>query len=519
MPPAVSFQIPSPVEEKEDLEEDDHQGTGNAGGVEVVDTGAGGSLSTGRPKLAKSVTMTPSKSVIGALLKLYIFVEAFTEKGLNHFNNVYFVTILGWSPFKASWIWFARDCVRFLFQTLLSAHIDRTEDKKKILYLIALQKLAAGIIMVTTSNFVLQVIKGATDGFTTVAIWPCVTAMTLGVVGKTRFHKKHAGLNMMVQYVGTFLSVLVFGSVAYAVYPNLQNIFYQNIIVAFLLFVITLLMPPEDETVDHQRARGRSVRDLVQGNSALKKTGELLMEYESDDEDEGAKLIVNDDENVPDSGDPSTPSNASYTKKMTIREMYSDPGRGRSLIFLSLVYFGFHLVNATALPLFGQFVGLQTSSRLSVPAFTGILLVIKFNSFVTTWFIKGRIAKIGYRNALFLACFILAARCISVALVGTFTDNVWALAGTLVLTGQAEAIMLLMLGLYSHLLSRKTGRFNLNMGIVSTFETIGSALSILIGGALATKFDYNIVFIILSGMVAFPFLCIFGIDDVALTKW
>ena len=85
---------------------------------------------------------------------------------------------------------------------------------------------------------------------------------------------------MMVQYVGTFLSVLVFGSVAYAVYPNLQNIFYQNVVVAVLLFVITLLMPPENETVDHERARGRSVRDLIQGSSALKKTGDLLMEYE-----------------------------------------------------------------------------------------------------------------------------------------------------------------------------------------------------------------------------------------------
>ncbi len=64
-----------------------------------------------RPGLVnqKSMVMAPKKSLMGVLLKLYILVEAFTSKGLNHFNNVYFVTILGWSPFKASWIWFARD--------------------------------------------------------------------------------------------------------------------------------------------------------------------------------------------------------------------------------------------------------------------------------------------------------------------------------------------------------------------------------------------------------------------------
>eukprot|EP01083_Nonionella_stella_P070509 188687_1 len=470
-----------------------------------------------RPDLnKKSVTMTPSKSLMGGLIKLFIFIEAFTSKGLNHFNNVYFVAILGWSPFKASWIWFARDCVRFLFQTLLSAHIDRTKNKKLILYAIALQKLAAGIIMVTTTNFVLQVVKGASDGFTTVAIWPCVTAMTLGVVGKTRFHKKHAALNLMVQYVGTFLSVLVFGLVAFAIYPKLQNIFYQNIVIAVLLFIVTFSMPDEDETVDHQRARGRSLRNLVHESSFVKKSGEFLMAYESDDEDaEGEKLVVKDDENVLDN----STTSAKYTEKMTVRQMYSDPGRGRSLIFLSLVYFSFHLVNATVLPLYGQYIGLRVSDRNTLPIFTALLLVVKFNSFVTTWALKGRLEKLGYRNALFLGCFFLAARLVAVALVTSFTDNLWALGATTVLHGPGDAIMHLMKALYSHLLSRKTGRYNLNMGIVSTFETVGSALSILVGGVLATEVGYNNTFIILAVTMIFPFIFIFGVDNVTLRKW
>jgi len=462
----------------------------------------------------KSVEMTAPKSLMGGLLKLFIFIEAFTSKGLNHFNNVYFVAILGWSPFKASWIWFARDCVRFLFQTLLAAHIDRTKNKKLILYAIALQKLAAGIIMVTTTNFVLQVVKGASDGFTAVAILPCVTAMTLGVVGKTRFHKKHAALNLMVQYVGTFLSALVFGLIAFAVYPNLQNIFYQNIVVAVLLFIITFSMPDEEETVDHQRARGRSLRDLVHQSSFVKRSGEFFMAYESDDEDEGEKLVVKDDENVLDNS-----ASARFTEKMTIRQMYSDPGRGRSLVFLSLVYFAFHLVNATVLPLCGQYIGLKAPDRNTLPIFTALLLVVKFNSFVTTWALKGRLEKIGYRNALFLGCFFVAARLIAMALVASFTDNLWALGATTVLHGPGDAIMHLMKALYSHLLSRKTGRFNLNMGIVSTFETIGSALSIVVGGYLATEVGYNNTFIILAGTMILPFIFILGVDNVTLQKW
>ena len=62
-------------------------------------------------------------------------------------------------------------------------------------------------------------------------------------------------LTIIVQcYVGTFISVLMFGLIAYAVCPNLRNIFYQNIIIAILLFAITLCMPDECVTVDHDLA-------------------------------------------------------------------------------------------------------------------------------------------------------------------------------------------------------------------------------------------------------------------------
>ena len=102
------------------------------------------------------VRLKLSENFRSTSLRIDYLVEAFTSKGLNHFNNVYFVTILEWSPLKASWIWFARDLVRFLFQTLLSAHVDKTDNKKKILYVVAFQKLFAGIIMVSTTNFALR---------------------------------------------------------------------------------------------------------------------------------------------------------------------------------------------------------------------------------------------------------------------------------------------------------------------------------------------------------------------------
>ena len=465
-----------------------------------------------RPSLVKdkSVIMTEDKKAMSLLLKFFVFLESFTSKGLNHFCNIYLVVVLGWSPFKASWVWFARDMVRLLFQTLLGYLIDKTENKKALLVLIGVQKILAGIILVTTTSFAAHVFKGATDGFTMVAVLPTITAMTLGTVGKTRFHKKHAGLNSMIQYAGSFFSSILFGGIAYAVYPNLRRVFYPNIVIGVACLFCVLFMPREGDAVNHATARGRSIRNLLNNS----KIADRLLETDSDDED---GTDTNPSTAVDVHEDDKAPSKSEYTEVMTFREMYFDPSRGRSLIFLSALYFSFHLVNATILPLLGQFMGFEASTRSSLPIFMALLLIQKFGSFVTTWILTGRLETFGYRNALLLACACLALRLIIIIVVMKFTDNLWLLGATNIFNGFGTGIMHFMLALYSHLLSRQTGHYNLNMAIVGMWESVGSAASILVGGAIATNYSYQTTFIILVGMVIIPTLCVFGIDNVSLT--
>merc|ERR1712008_540756 len=109
-----------------------------------------------------------------------------------------------------------------------------------------------------------------------------------------------------------------------------------------------------------------------------------------------------------------------------------------------------------------------------------------------------------YKPILFTGCCILFLRLILISILLTYTDNLWALGSTNILEGVGIGCLDLVLTLYSHLLSRQTGHYNLNMGIVSTFKTLGSALSIVIGGALATNTDYSVAFPILTVMVIFP---------------
>ncbi len=51
------------------------------------------------PKV-KSMVLTPDKKLMTALLRCFLFFEGFSHNGWNHVNNVYYVVLAGWSPFK-----------------------------------------------------------------------------------------------------------------------------------------------------------------------------------------------------------------------------------------------------------------------------------------------------------------------------------------------------------------------------------------------------------------------------------
>ena len=48
----------------------------------------------------KSIVLTPDKKLMTALLRCYLFFEGCCHNGWNHVNNVYFVVLVGWTPFK-----------------------------------------------------------------------------------------------------------------------------------------------------------------------------------------------------------------------------------------------------------------------------------------------------------------------------------------------------------------------------------------------------------------------------------
>jgi len=503
------------------------------------------------------------ENAMAILLKVFLFLQSITFNGLGTTVNIYLVVIKGWTPLKASWIWFTRDIVCLFGTTPVGAFVDRTKNKKTLLFVAAVSMIASGIILLTTTNFVALVFKGLFDGIGKTTLIPSVTAMTLGAVGKTRFHRKHAAVNLMIAYAAKGIGSILVGGIAYAIYPDVWETFFIFIVIGILSIICVFLMPNESEAVDSNVARGRSIRVLLNKElSKLINVDDYSSDDEFDDDDDGvhdepqatttASSALPSTEGGPEE-DPQEVTAASVRPqlkgsgscsfrrharlsvrgeggefgeegvrveiigKMTMSEMMADPVRRRSLISLFLVYFSFHLVNATTLPLLGQYLGIHDKKRDALLILSGLRLCASFGAFFTDWYLKGNLRYVGYRSVLLFGCCVLSVRLILISILVNYQqDNLWAIGCTNIIDGFGSGSLDLMVVLYSHLLSRQTGNYNLNLGVIATGQYLGAALSILLGGSLATKYSYEVTFPILAVLTLFPILFSFGVSTPSL---
>jgi MFS family permease len=375
-----------------------------------------------------------------------------------------------------------------------------------------------------------MVFKNIVDGVVEVSILPALTAMTLGVVGKTRFHKKVAATTNITKFLGVSLGTGIFGFVAYAIWPDLAKAFSLLIVGGILMLICIFFMLTEgqdenNQTIDHRLARGRStILTRVSQMNSVRNLADKFVDVDSDnEEDDDEQELVSkrnlmkqeQDVSKEEAGEPTQPTaELSYTQVLTYRQMYSDPKRRRSLIFLSLVFFTYHLANSTTLPLLGQYMTIHADApRKCLPITSCVLLVDTLSRVLATWALSSdRAANIGYNKVLFAGGGALFVRLVLVSILVNYYPNPWVLGATQVLDGIGGACIQLMLMLYSHLLSRRTGHYNLKVAIINTWKKVGAIVGVIVGGAIATKSSYETVFPVLAGVVVFPALFTLGVS-------
>ena len=498
-----------------------------------------------------SVMLTPEKKLTLVLLKFMIWLDGFTQDGMKNIVNVYLVAIRGWGPLAAAWIWLIEMSTRIVYQPIIGTVVDRVKiHKYTILVLISLCKIGSGVCALTSASFGIMALKSVLDGIVTASFLSTVTAMTLGVVGKTRFHKKAAALNNIFKFTGASTGVLAFGLVSYYA-ENTRNSFWVLIGGGILMLICTIFMLSdgmEHDAVDHENARGRSTLINHVANLESIQTFGRTFQFDTDDEDSenigeeaaddskaAADVAAAEDpgatseragasttdhamntSNSDSSNSIQTTTQAlSYTQVMTYQQMYADPKRRKSLIFLSMVFFFYHIANSTAGPLLGQYISTKTdeNKKNSITIMSGLMMINFVTKALTNWFLKNDMAtKIGYTNVLLMGGASLFVRLILIGILVRVDASPWALGATQILEGFGGGCVGLMLMLYSHLLSRRTGHFNFNMGIVNSWKTMGSMVGIILGGAIAENQSYEIAFWVLSGVSFFPMIFALGIS-------
>lgn len=267
-----------------------------------------------------------------------------------------------------------------------------------------------------------------------------------------------------------------------------------------------------------------------------------LLKDDEDDEDDKAKLVEKRTESMRQlqidnaaAAEQNGSNGLAYTQIMTYSDMYSDPKRRLSLICLSMVLFTYHAANAPTAPLLGQYLAVG-EGQLGLPIATGSVLVNELSMVATTWALSnGGASKLGYRNCLVLGSLALCIRLVLITILINVFPNGWALGATQILDGVGHGFLELMIMLFSHLvswryssslyvlcflrltsllmqLSRRTGHFNLNMGIVNTWKHLGGIVGKLIGGSVATLESYEVAFPVLCAISVLPMMFSFGVN-------
>ena len=462
------------------------------------------SVPSGRKSsMRASVILTPEKKFMTLLIKAWELAE-----GLSHVTNqlfpVYLVSIVGWTPLMVAYLLITHRASSIIVQPFFANMVDRVKlHKWTILIVTALLKIVAGILMVVDPIFGLLILKSIIDGVRGVGSI-AANALTLGTVGKTRFHKKYAASNIILSHCGKALGTAILTFVSYAVWPNVKYTFLSVVISGLLMIVCIALMPfNSKDVVDHRTARGRSMMTRRFSNlEPIQKLAMAAIHEDSDDECDERNDVQND----PNDDLLVGLTAPTYTQVMSLKQMYTDPKRRRSLILLSLAFFMFHCANATTAPLLNQYMASNASNpRDGLPIACILTLINQFTRIAVTWFLSGgRAAKTGYSNVLIIGGAALCLRLVLISILVTYYANYWALGATSILNGIGGACYGLMANLYSHLLSRRTGHFNLNMAMVSIAGEVGDIVGFFTGGAIATLVSYDAAFYVLAVVAVFP---------------
>ncbi len=396
-------------------------------------------------------TRQPSRRSLRALDLLNV-VLADVRDGLGPYLAIYLAT-KHWDPSRIGVAMSTMGVAAVLAQTPAGAVIDRTRRKRSWMVAAAALIALGAVAMARVPTMPVILAAQATIGAASAIFAPAVAAVSLGLVGHARLARR-TGRNEAFNHAGNVAAAILAGLIGDHV--AYEGIFYLLAAMCGASIVATLMIRRDE--IDDDLARGA--------------------------DDAGPDGVMHDRDL--DSG-PKAPH------IVGLGELFRDR---RILIFSASVVL-FHFANAAMLPLVGQ--KMTAGKSEGVAGSMSACIIAAQLVMVPVALLASRLADSWGRRPTFLVGFaVLPVR----GLLYTMTDDPRLLVAIQLLDGIGAGIFGVVGTLVIADLTRGTGRFNFLQGALATATGLGASASLLLTGAIVSRFGFHTGFLTLSGIAA-----------------
>ncbi|KAL3942840.1 MAG: hypothetical protein SGBAC_003039 [Bacillariaceae sp.] len=414
--------------------------------------------------------------------------------GLNIFQGIYLVN-MGWSEGSVGIALSLMGLTALLVQTVAGDIVDKTLFDRRIFLVIAsiVTALSASAILLVQGDSEQGLMYGTKifEGIASSFIGPCLASLTLANFGPEHFDAIMAS-NILWGHVGSVVSAVIAGAVAYIFYPNIQYCFLVIGLSALIAIIFIRFVPQGDPLM------GRG----FQGDVAMDEQGNLervpsTMSSEnqntvpptlSNDKDVGNQkegLFRGDSKLTP----TEIPEASSYL------EVFSD----RKTLVLCVTGWSFHFANANVLLVLGELMGQQGGdndddndgpSRSAIPLIAGAIVLAQATMSLAT-IVGDKLTGRGVgRKPLFMAGLLtLPLRCALIIMWQDMGDS-WLLS-TQILDGLGGGFFGLLHPLLVADITFGSGRFNVVMGLTASCFGLGGTMSNFFGQMVVEYFGHT----------------------------
>lgn len=370
------------------------------------------------------------------------FFLADLRDGMGPFLGVHLL-LNGWSPAGIGLINTLGGLAAMALMVPLGLLLDWTRAKRAVLMAAALLvALACGVVFLS-ADFTAVAASRMLSGLAGAAIGPSICAVTLGIMRQTGYPRQ-MGRNQACNHAGNVWAGLMGGVMGYLY--GLPGVFALLLLNAALAIPALLLI--RKGQIHHGVARG-----------------------------------------MPNDGSPAI----GVLKAL---------GRSPALMVLASTVFLFHLGNAAMTPLLSQMIVSRGTSGDPM-AFTAVTLVLSQGTMIMTALLAAWLAmKRGYNIVFLIALTALPLRGLTSGLI----EGPWVVVPAQILDGFGNGMMGVAVPGMVVRIMHGSGHVAAGMGAVMTTWAVGSALSALLGGVIASAHGFSAAYFALAAVASLALL-------------